>query len=131
MESVFTITDEAIAVPGTEKSVTMESEVTTDETSNRSRLFTDVELDAMDACEPGQEATVLAGVEVAVETEEYEKELEDRLYPLDEVELKRRIKVIEETEKEPSIEAMSKYLGIPVEVLERSRKTLHGGSIYT
>ncbi|KAG2932594.1 hypothetical protein PC117_g13102 [Phytophthora cactorum] len=52
-------------------------------------------------------------------------------HPLDKVELKRRMKVIAETKKEPSIEAMSKYLGIPVEVMERSRKTLHGGSIYT
>ncbi|KAG3107837.1 hypothetical protein PI125_g12362 [Phytophthora idaei] len=32
-----------------------------------------VELDALEACEPGQEATVLAGVEPAVEAQEYER----------------------------------------------------------
>ncbi|KAF1789747.1 hypothetical protein GQ600_13600 [Phytophthora cactorum] len=41
--------------------------------SDCSRLFTDVELDALEACEPGHEATVLAGVEPAVEAEEYER----------------------------------------------------------
>ncbi|GMF53507.1 unnamed protein product [Phytophthora fragariaefolia] len=51
------------------------------------RLFTDEELDAMEQCEPEQEATVIAGSEVAKECEEYGKEIEVRLYPLDEVEL--------------------------------------------
>ncbi|KAG3112719.1 hypothetical protein PI125_g7963 [Phytophthora idaei] len=36
------------------------------------------------------------------------------------------MKVIAEVKKEPSIDAMSTYLGIPVEVLEWTRKTVHG-----
>ncbi|KAG3107836.1 hypothetical protein PI124_g573 [Phytophthora idaei] len=36
------------------------------------------------------------------------------------------MKVFAGTKKEPSIEATSAYLGIPVEVLERTRKTVHG-----
>ncbi|KAG4050900.1 hypothetical protein PC123_g13859 [Phytophthora cactorum] len=78
----------------------------------------------MEACEPGQESTVLAGVKDTVEKDEYDKELEDRLYPLYEVELKRRMKNIAEAKKEPSIEDMSEYLGIPVNVLELTRKTV-------
>ncbi|KAG7380892.1 hypothetical protein PHYPSEUDO_006695 [Phytophthora pseudosyringae] len=51
----------------------------TNEDSRYSRLFTDEKLDALDECSPGQEATALAGETLAVEEEEYEKELEDRL----------------------------------------------------
>ncbi|KAG2777308.1 hypothetical protein Pcac1_g12296 [Phytophthora cactorum] len=83
------------------------------EGSKYAPLFTDKELAAMEACEPGQESTVLAGVKDTVEKDEYDKELEDRLYPLYEVELKRRMKNIAEAKKEPSIEDMSEYLGIP------------------
>ncbi|KAE9347251.1 hypothetical protein PR003_g7022 [Phytophthora rubi] len=85
------------------------------------RLFSDDELDAMEKCTPGQEVTVLVGTEVAVETEEYEKELEDRLYPLDEVELQERVKKIAATRKKLSIEEMASYLGLPVDVLERTK----------
>ncbi|KAE9198109.1 hypothetical protein PF005_g15589 [Phytophthora fragariae] len=77
----------------------------------------------MEKCAPGQEVTVLAGTEVAVEKEEYDKELEDRLYPLDEVELQERVKKIAEARKELSIEEMASYLGLPVDVLERTRGT--------
>ncbi|KAG3173990.1 hypothetical protein PI124_g927 [Phytophthora idaei] len=94
------------------------------EGSKYARLFTDKELAAMEACEPGQESTVLAGVKDTVEKDEYDKELEDRLYPLYEVELKRRMKKIAEAKKEPSIENMSEYLRIPVNVLELTRKTV-------
>ncbi|KAE9284169.1 hypothetical protein PF008_g27222 [Phytophthora fragariae] len=85
------------------------------------RLFSDDELGAMEKCAPGQEVTVLAGTDVAVEKEEYDKELEDRLYPLDEVELQERIKEIAEARKELSIEEMDSYLGLPVDVLERTK----------
>ncbi|KAG2947173.1 hypothetical protein PC117_g7022 [Phytophthora cactorum] len=44
-----------------------------------SRLFTDAELDAIEACDPGDEGTVLTEVEVSVEKEEYDKELEERV----------------------------------------------------
>ncbi|KAI9992795.1 hypothetical protein PInf_014669 [Phytophthora infestans] len=51
--------------------------------------------------------------------EEYDKELEERLVPLDEMERKRQMKVNAETRKDPSLEDMVKYLGIPEKVLER------------
>ncbi|KAE9283873.1 hypothetical protein PR003_g27005, partial [Phytophthora rubi] len=83
-------------------------------------LFTDEELDAIEASSPGQEGTVLAGQEIAVEKEEYDKELEDRLFPLDEVELLKRVKKNAEAQKEPSLEDMAKHLNLPLEVLERT-----------
>ncbi|KAE9306954.1 hypothetical protein PF008_g21349 [Phytophthora fragariae] len=86
------------------------------------RLFTDEEIDAMEASSPGQEGTVLAGQEIAVEKEEYDKELEDRLFPLDEVELLKRVKKNAEAQKEPSLEDMAKHLNLPVEVLERTKE---------
>uniref|UniRef100_H3H3R4 RNA-directed DNA polymerase n=1 Tax=Phytophthora ramorum TaxID=164328 RepID=H3H3R4_PHYRM len=85
------------------------------------RLFTDCELDALEECKPGSEATVLAGTETLPEAEEYEKELEDRLYPLDEVEIKRRMKQNADSAKEPSLGDMARYLDIPLDVLERTR----------
>ncbi|KAE9297404.1 hypothetical protein PF008_g23752 [Phytophthora fragariae] len=75
----------------------------------------------MEKCAPGQEVTVLVGTEVAVEKKKYDKELDDRLYPLDEVELQERVKKIAETRKELSIEEMASYLGLPVDVLERTK----------
>ncbi|KAG3138385.1 hypothetical protein PI124_g521 [Phytophthora idaei] len=41
------------------------------EGSKYARLFSGEELDAMEACEPAQESTVLAGVKVTVEKEAY------------------------------------------------------------
>ncbi|KAE8975166.1 hypothetical protein PF011_g24587 [Phytophthora fragariae] len=84
-------------------------------------LFSDDELGAMEKCAPGQEVTVLAGTDVAVEKEEFDKELEDRLYPLDEVELQERVKKIAKARKELSIEEMASYLGLPVDVLQRTK----------
>ncbi|KAG7375835.1 hypothetical protein PHYPSEUDO_015141 [Phytophthora pseudosyringae] len=75
------------------------------------RLFKDGGLEAMELCEPGQEASVLAGEAIAVEEEEWDKEIEDRIYPLDEVELKRRLKQNAEAQKEPSLEDMARFLG--------------------
>ncbi|KAG4236315.1 hypothetical protein PC116_g15604 [Phytophthora cactorum] len=113
-ESVSTVAEEVVTVPV--KKAAQESDCKTvddPEGSKYAPLFTDKELAAMEACEPGQESTVLAGVKDTVEKDEYDKELEDRLYPLYEVELKRRMKNIAEAKKEPSIEDMSEYLGIP------------------
>ncbi|KAE9165774.1 hypothetical protein PF005_g29467 [Phytophthora fragariae] len=76
----------------------------------------------MEASSPRQEGTVLAGQEIAVEKEEYDKELEDRLFPLDEVELLKRVKKNAEAQKEPSLEDMAKHLNLPVEVLERTKE---------
>ncbi|GMF52601.1 unnamed protein product [Phytophthora fragariaefolia] len=96
--------------------------------SRYARLFSHEELDAMDDCETGQEGVVLAGTEIAVETEEYDKELEERLYPLDEIELKKRVDENAKATEDPSIEEMAKYLEIPPEMLERNRDASPEGS---
>ncbi|RAW23830.1 hypothetical protein PC110_g19737 [Phytophthora cactorum] len=88
--------------------------------SKYSQLFTDAELDAIKACDPGDEGTIPARVVVSVEKVEYDKELEERLIPLDEVALKERMEKNAETAKEPLLEEMSSYLGIPVKVLDRT-----------
>ncbi|KAI9999332.1 hypothetical protein PInf_004157 [Phytophthora infestans] len=75
--------------------------------------LTDLELEAMEACDLGKEETV------AAEKKEYDKQLEERLVLIDEVKLKRQMKVSAGTTKDPSLEDMVKYLGIPEEVLER------------
>ncbi|KAI9987377.1 hypothetical protein PInf_023392 [Phytophthora infestans] len=84
-----------------------------------SRLFSDLGLEAMEGGDPDEEERVLIGVNIAAKKEAYDKELEERLVPLDEVELTRQMKVNAETTKDPSLEDMAKYLGIPEEVLER------------
>ncbi|KAE8911201.1 hypothetical protein PF003_g4227 [Phytophthora fragariae] len=85
-------------------------------------LFSDEELDAMEESSPGLEGTALAGQETAVEKEEYDKELENRLFPLDEVEVLKRVKENAEAQKELPLEDMAKHLNRPVEVLERTKK---------
>ncbi|KAE8966069.1 hypothetical protein PR001_g28524, partial [Phytophthora rubi] len=110
---------------GTDESSSVESiEASSEEMKPKEyqRLFTNEELDAMEAGSPGQEGTVLAGQEIAVEKEEYDKELEDRLFPLDEVELLKRVKKNAEAQKEPSLEDMATHLNLPVEVLERTKE---------
>ncbi|KAE8988352.1 hypothetical protein PR003_g23460, partial [Phytophthora rubi] len=97
------------------------------------RLFSDEELDAMENGEPGQEASILSGTVVAPEPEEYNKELEDRLYPLDEVELHKRVAKNAEAQAEPSSEDLARLLGISLEVVERTRQAspdLHGSPEY-
>ncbi|GMF55873.1 unnamed protein product [Phytophthora fragariaefolia] len=59
---------------------------------------------------------------VKIEKEEYDKESEDRLFPLDEVELLKRVKKNAEAQKEPSIEDIAKHLDLPVEVLEQTKE---------
>ncbi|KAG1703752.1 hypothetical protein DVH05_006767 [Phytophthora capsici] len=116
---------------GTVEATTAEPEKTLSdraEATDVECLFTDAELDAMEACELGQEATVLAGTDVRPEPEEYDKELEDRLYPLKDGEIMDRVKANAEAVKEPSTEELSHHLGIPVEVLERTRHASPGGS---
>lgn len=89
-------------------------------------IFTDAELDAMEECEPGQEATVLAGAKVNTESEEYDKELEGRLYPLDDAVVLERVRLNTEAVREPSIAELSRLLGISPEVLERTRRASPG-----
>ncbi|EGZ13912.1 hypothetical protein PHYSODRAFT_431926, partial [Phytophthora sojae] len=102
---------------------TVENEtVEAKDSSKYDRLFTDEELDAMDDCEPGQETYVLAGTDVATVPEEYDKELEDRLYPLDEVQLMKRVEQNAKAQTEPSAAELARFLGISLEVLERTRQ---------
>ncbi|KAG3108151.1 hypothetical protein PI124_g12550 [Phytophthora idaei] len=61
-----------------------------------------------------------------VELKEYEKELEKRLFPLDEVELRRRRKENADGQKDFSIEKLSMRLEIPAEVLERTKEVASG-----
>ncbi|KAE8984099.1 hypothetical protein PR003_g23509 [Phytophthora rubi] len=89
------------------------------------RLFTDEELNAMESDQGG---TVPTNSEVTPEPEEYDKELEDRLYPLDEVELKKRVKDNAEAVKEPSLTDMAELLNIPLATLERTREASPSGS---
>ncbi|KAE8987129.1 hypothetical protein PR002_g22139 [Phytophthora rubi] len=94
---------------GTDESSSVESMgASTEEMKQKEyqRLFTDEELDAMEVSSPGQEGT----------------ELEDRLFPLDEVELLKRMKKNAEAQKDPSLEDMAKHLNLPVEVLERTKE---------
>ncbi|KAG1702013.1 hypothetical protein DVH05_010502 [Phytophthora capsici] len=97
-----------------------------EEVSRYARLFSDKELEDMEKCEPGQEGSALAGFEVAVEEEEYDKELEERLFPLDEVELGLKREANEEAQKEPSVEDVARYLDWPVDMVERTREAAPG-----
>ncbi|KAE8910001.1 hypothetical protein PF005_g23990 [Phytophthora fragariae] len=76
------------------------------------RVFTFGELNAL---ENGELSAV------ADEKEEYEKELEERLFPLDEIELQRRMKKNAEQQKELSLSELSAILDIPEEKLTRTR----------
>ncbi|KAG1683346.1 hypothetical protein DVH05_015374 [Phytophthora capsici] len=118
------------SVPREGDSLSTEAEVIPDESDEEvspyARPFSDEELDALEQCEPGQEGSALAGYEVAVEEEEYDKELEERLYPLDEMELKLKQEVNAEAQKEPTIEDVAQFLDLPLEVVERTREASPG-----
>ncbi|EGZ09636.1 hypothetical protein PHYSODRAFT_338405 [Phytophthora sojae] len=77
------------------------------------RMFTDRELELLEQGEYGLASD---------EPEEYDKELEERLFPRDEVEMKRRMQENAARQKAMSIEEISKLLGIPVEKLERTKE---------
>ncbi|KAG1691727.1 hypothetical protein DVH05_026737 [Phytophthora capsici] len=81
------------------------------------RLFTDKELDMLE----GRGVTT-----TKTELEEYDKELEDRLFPLDEVAIRRRAERNAEGQGQPRLEDLSVELGIPVDVLERNRDVSTG-----
>ncbi|KAG1696762.1 hypothetical protein DVH05_017983 [Phytophthora capsici] len=81
------------------------------------RLFTDKELDMLE----GRGVTT-----TKTELEEYDKELEDRLFPLDEVAIRRRAERNAEGQGQPGLEDLSVELGIPVDVLERTRDVSTG-----
>ncbi|OWZ07023.1 hypothetical protein PHMEG_00020639 [Phytophthora megakarya] len=75
--------------------------------------------------EPGGSKTGLNRT-IGEEKEEFEKELEERLFPLDEVELKKRVKANEEQKKELSLAELSCILGIPEDILVRTRESSPG-----
>ncbi|KAG6971925.1 hypothetical protein JG688_00004237 [Phytophthora aleatoria] len=81
------------------------------------RLFIEAELDRLERGEYGT---------AAVELEKYDKEQDERLFPLDEVELIRRMKENADGHKDLSIEELSKGLEIPAEVLERIKAVATG-----
>ncbi|KAE9229823.1 hypothetical protein PF004_g10664 [Phytophthora fragariae] len=84
---------------------------------SHTRLFTEEELGALEAKMPSP---------VSVELEEYDKELEERLFPLDEVELEKRVVRNAAKAKEPSLEELSVLLNLPVETLQRTREASPG-----
>ncbi|KAE9069616.1 hypothetical protein PF010_g26594, partial [Phytophthora fragariae] len=67
------------------------------------RLFTPDELDALEAGRPSP---------AAEEKEEYDKEIEERLFPLDEVELLKKTKKTAAKEKELTLEELSSLLNL-------------------
>ncbi|KAE8962257.1 hypothetical protein PR003_g29045 [Phytophthora rubi] len=81
------------------------------------RVFTSDELDALKNGEPSAETD---------EKEEYEKELEERLFPLDEIELQRHRKKNAEQQKKLSLSELSALLDIPEEKLTRTRDSSPG-----
>ncbi|KAG3161007.1 hypothetical protein PC128_g20910 [Phytophthora cactorum] len=86
-------------------------------TKPHQRLFTSSELDALTSGE---------SLGAGEEKEEYDKDLEDKLYNVDEVELKQRIQKNAELLEELTLEEMSVQLEIPVETLERTRESSPG-----
>ncbi|KAE9089719.1 hypothetical protein PF005_g18766 [Phytophthora fragariae] len=84
---------------------------------SHTRLFSEEELEALEAKTPST---------VGVELEEYDKELEERLFPLDEVELEKRVVRNAAKAKEPSLEELSVLLNLPVETLRRTREASPG-----
>ncbi|POM70830.1 LOW QUALITY PROTEIN: Hypothetical protein PHPALM_12681, partial [Phytophthora palmivora] len=63
---------------------------------------------------------------VLEEKEGYDKELEERLFPLDEVELKKRMEVNASQSQKMSLVDLSTVLGIPEEVISRTRESSPG-----
>ncbi|GMF30313.1 unnamed protein product [Phytophthora fragariaefolia] len=84
-----------------------------DSRSAHDRLFTSEKLDALEEGLP---------FGVKDEKEEYDKELEERLFPLDEVELKKKMTVNSERKRELSLEELSTLLNVSVEILNRTRE---------
>ncbi|KAI9998330.1 hypothetical protein PInf_002710 [Phytophthora infestans] len=67
-----------------------------------------------------------SAVEASEEKEEYGKVIEERLYPLDEVELRRKIKAIEEEPRGLTLDKISMLLGIQVITLARTKESSPG-----
>ncbi|OWZ24284.1 LOW QUALITY PROTEIN: hypothetical protein PHMEG_000701 [Phytophthora megakarya] len=76
----------------------------------------------MEVWEPGQDKSVLESTKVEAEEEEYNKDLEDRLYPLDVVELRRQRNA--QAQRELALAEVALQLGLSLEKLERNRSVL-------
>ncbi|OWZ12495.1 hypothetical protein PHMEG_00014332, partial [Phytophthora megakarya] len=83
------------------------------------RLFSGADLDNMEMCEHDQKESTLGGTTIKTEEEEYDKEIKDRLYPLDEVELLRR-------RRESSLEEVASLLDLPLDKLKRNQSVSSG-----
>ncbi|KAE9317711.1 hypothetical protein PR003_g18414 [Phytophthora rubi] len=108
--------DAPIGVPDEPSAVT-EGGATPTSSPSHTRLFTKEELEALEAKKPSS---------VSVELEEYDKELGERLFPLDEVELERRVVRNAAKAKEPSLEELSVPLNLPVETVRGTREASPG-----
>ncbi|KAG3191402.1 hypothetical protein PC128_g10970 [Phytophthora cactorum] len=112
MVGVSKVETEALEVENDE-----ESTKGTASTSCYDRLFTD---EGLDMLERGGDQVMKD------ESEEYEKELEERLFPLDDKEVMLRVQRNAEEQEKPTLVEMSAVLGISEEVLERSRDVSSG-----
>ncbi|KAI9979388.1 hypothetical protein PInf_005501 [Phytophthora infestans] len=88
-----------------------------DASNDYDRLFTDEELDML---ERGDDPIVKS------EPEEYDKELEERLFPLDKEKIQSRVTQNASKQEKPSLAELSEQLRISEEVLERTREVSTG-----
>ncbi|OWZ11329.1 hypothetical protein PHMEG_00015659 [Phytophthora megakarya] len=125
-EKTMTPDARAVASPRFETDVRLDTDdsggsepkkVDCDVTQSHERLFTLEELNLL------QEGLSIGADH---EPEEYDKELEEGLYPLDEIELNRRIKQNAERLKSLTLEETSSLFNLPVDVLERNREASPG-----
>ncbi|KAK1941822.1 hypothetical protein P3T76_006886 [Phytophthora citrophthora] len=86
-------------------------------TTELTRVFSEEELDRL---------TEGVNNGVLEEKEEYDKELEERLFPLDEIELKKRVEANASQSQMLSLTDLSAVLGIPEEVINRTRESSPG-----
>ncbi|OWZ19265.1 hypothetical protein PHMEG_0006515 [Phytophthora megakarya] len=86
-------------------------------TGRYDRLFTDEELDMLE-----HDDYDLA----KDEPEEYAKEIEERLIPLDEIELRRKIETNAKDQRKATLEELSETLRIPVDMLKRNKEVSTG-----
>ncbi|KAI9981035.1 hypothetical protein PInf_010389 [Phytophthora infestans] len=107
--------EEGVKVP--EAELNTERTKATDSSNDYDRLFTDEELDML---EGGEDRIVKS------EPEEYDKELEERLLSLDDEKIQSRVTQNASKQEKPSLAELSEQLGIPEEVLERTREVSTG-----
>ncbi|KAI9981483.1 hypothetical protein PInf_009236 [Phytophthora infestans] len=107
--------EEGVKVP--EAELNTERTKATDSSNDYDRLFTD---EGLDMLERGDDPIVKS------EPEEYDKELEERLLPLDDEKIQSRVTQNASKQEKPSLAELSEQLGISEEVLERTREVSTG-----